>query len=299
MRLSQNCHSFAIFPSPGCSKFRSLVLLVPYDQPLTQLERRGNLPARRFRMRKIFMVAVLGLIATALRAAESPYKESRSTLEKWVETRQLISKTEAAWQSDKETLQQTVQLFERELRSLQEQISKFSTNNSQIAKERGEAEALKNSSDAALKAAREFAAGLETQIKALVPRLPVPLQEILKPLLNRLPTDPNTRMTAAERLQVCVGILSELDKFNNAVSLFSEKRANTKGEDVAVETVYVGLGAAYFTNDAGDFAGTGVPGQKGWDWQTRAELAPTVREIIQIYRNERAARFVSLPAEIR
>ena len=125
------------------------------------------------------------------------------------------------------------------------------------------------------------------------------MQEILRPFLNRIPTDPNTRMTAAERLQVCVGILSELDKFNNGLSLFNEKRRNDKGEEVAVETVYIGLGAAYFTNDAGDFAGVGLPGSSGWEWQTKSELAPTVREVIQIYRNERPARFVSLPAEIR
>jgi hypothetical protein len=248
-------------------------------------------------MRKLLIVIVSGLLVS--RAAESPYKESRSTLEKWVETRQLISRTEASWNSDKETLQQTIQLFERELNSIEEQISKFSTNNTQIARERSEAEALKNSSESALKIGRQFAGELEAQIKALTPRLPVPLQEIIKPLLNRIPTDPNTRMTAAERLQVCVGILSELDKFNNAVSLFSEKRKNEKGEEVAVETVYVGLGAAYFTNDAGDFAGRGVPGATAWEWQTNSQLAPTVREIIQIYRNERPARFVSLPAEIR
>lgn len=250
-------------------------------------------------MRKIFILTVFALVATVLQAAETPYMETRATLEKWVESRQLISKTETAWHSDKETLQQTIQLFEREIGSVEEQISKFSTNNTQIAKERSEAEGLKSSSETALTTARQFATELEGQIKALVPRLPVPLQEILKPLLNRLPTDPDTRMTAAERLQVCVGVLSELDKFNNAVSLFSEKRKNGKGEEVAVETVYVGLGAAYFTNDAGDFAGMGAPGAAAWDWQTKPELAPTVREIIQIYRNERPARFVSLPAEIR
>jgi hypothetical protein len=249
-------------------------------------------------MQKLIVLIVLGVLISRSPAAESPYKEARSSLEKWVETRQLISKTEAEWVSDKETLQQTVQLFERELASLNEQISKFSTNNSQVARERAEADALKSSSETALNVMREFAAGLEANLKLLAPRLPLPLQEILKPLLNRIPSEANTRMSAAERLQVCVGILSELDKFNIGVSLFSEKRTNPKGEEVAVETVYVGLGAAYFVNDSGDFAGIGVPGAKGWNWQTKSELAETIREIIQIYRNERPARFVSLPAEI-
>ena len=106
-------------------------------------------------------------------------------------------------------------------------------------------------------------------------------------------------MPATERAQVIVGILNELDKFNNAVTIFSEKRNNGKGEEVAVETVYVGLGAAYFVNDAGDFAGSGTPGADGWEWTARSELASPVREVIRIYRNEQPARFISLPAVIR
>ena len=62
-------------------------------------------------------------------------------------------------------------------------------------------------------------------------------------------------------MQVLVGVLNELDKFNNAVNIFSEKRKNDQGDEVAVETVYVGLGAAYFVNDADDFAGMGLPGR--------------------------------------
>lgn len=231
-------------------------------------------------------------------AGQSALSETRTALEKWVETRQMISRTETSWKSDKETLEETIALFERELKGVGEQLTKFSTNNTQVAKERDEAEALKGSSEAGLKAAREFAGKFDGEIKGLVPRLPAPLQEILKPLLNRLPSE-NSRMTAAERLQIEVGILNELDKFNNSVSVFSEKRANGKGEEMAVETIYVGLGAGYFANDTGEFAGVGRPGAKGWEWQIEPEIGPAVREAIQIYRNERSARFVSLPATLR
>jgi hypothetical protein len=232
-------------------------------------------------------------------SSENSLEQSRQTLAKWVETRQLISKTEAQWQADKEMLEQTIQLHEREVASLSEEASKYSTNNTQVAKERADAEMLKRSSEDALNTSNRIAAEMETKIKAIVPRLPLPLQEIIKPHLNRFPSDAKTRMTAAERLQVVVGILSEFDKFNSAITLFTEKRTNTQNQEIAVETVYVGLGAAYFTNDSGDFAGVGSPGANGWDWQIKPELGPVVREVIQIYRNERPARFVALPAEIR
>jgi hypothetical protein len=119
-------------------------------------------------------------------------------------------------------------------------------------------------------------------------------------MLARMPTNSvSTRMQATERIQVLVGILNELDKFNNAVTIFNEKRKNEKGDEVAVETVYVGLGAAYFVNDAGDFAGTGSPAPNGWEWSVRPELASSVKEVVRIYRNEQPARFVSLPVTIK
>ena len=245
-------------------------------------------------------LGLLTLLVLPCTAAESRLNEARSTLEKWVETRQLISRTKADWQTDKETLEQSLKLFERELQSVEEQMSKISTNNFQVDKERAQAESLRKSSNDSLERTRQFADGFEAQLTKLAPQLPVPLQEIIKPLLNRLPPDPaNTRMTAAERSQVIVGILNELDKFNNAVTVFSEKRKNEKGEEVAVETVYAGLGAAYFVNDSGDLAGSGVVGKNGWEWTLKSELAASVREVIRIYRNERPARFVTLPAVIR
>jgi hypothetical protein len=230
----------------------------------------------------------------------SSLTKTRTTLEQWVETRQLISKTRGDWQTDKETLEQTRQLFDRELKQVEEQMGKLSTNSTQVEKERTEAEASLKASNEALDRAKQFAAGFEGKLAKLVPRLPVPLREIVKPLLARLPTDAAaTKMQTTERVQVLVGILNEVDKFNNAVNLFSEKRKNEKGEEVAVETVYVGLGAAYFVNDANNFAGTGTPGPNGWEWTVKSEIAAPVREVVRIYRNERPAKFVTLPATIR
>jgi hypothetical protein len=105
-------------------------------------------------------------------------------------------------------------------------------------------------------------------------------------------------MLAAERMQVVVGVLNELDKFNSSVAIFNEKRKNARGEEMAVETVYVGLGAAYFVNAANDFAGTGAPGASGWEWTEQASLAPTIRQVIRIYRSESAPAFIALPASI-
>jgi len=232
--------------------------------------------------------------------AETRLSEARSTLEQWVETRQLISKTQTDWQSDKELLEQSLQLFDRELIVIDEQTAKLATNSAQADKERLQAETQLQSEQTSLERTKEFAADFESRLIKFAPELPTPLQELLKPLLARIPSDAkNTKMPITERVQVLVGVLNELDKFNNAVTIFGEKRNNDKGEAVAVETVYVGLGAGYFVNDAGTFAGMGFPGANGWEWSIKPALASAVREVVRIYRNEQPARFISLPVVVK
>lgn len=249
-------------------------------------------------------IAVLGVLTGSqqLPGAETTdaLTDARLTLEKWVETRQQISKTRTDWQSDKETLEQTIQLFDRELQKVSDDLSKLSTNNVQVEKERKLAEASLKASEESLERTRQFASEFEKQILQLVPRLPAPLQEILKGPLNKLPSSStNTTQSAPERILNVVSILGELEKFNHAVTIFSEKRKNPKGDEVSVETVYVGLGAAYYVNEGGDVAGLGSPGVNGWEWTHQPDLAGRVREVIRIYKNERPAKFILLPVVIK
>jgi len=242
----------------------------------------------------------VGMASAVTSRAQEVITETRSTLQTWVETRQLVSKTRSDWQADKELIEQTIALYEREMKTLDEQMSKVSTNNTQVTKETADAEALKKSSTEALDRARQFATGFEAKLKQTVPQLPAPLQDIVKKDLVRMPADPaNTKMLAAERVQMVVGMLNEFDKFNNSINVFSEKRKNQKGDEVAVQTIYVGLGVAYFVNDTGDFAGFGSPGKEGWQWTVRSELAPMIQEALKVYRNEGPARFITLPMTVQ
>lgn len=232
--------------------------------------------------------------------AVNPLSVVRTGIEQWVQTRQLVSRTRSDWEAEKEILGQSKALFERELASIADQLGKVSTNSTQVDRERASAEKDLKDANAALDHARETVAGLEAKVKALTPVLPRPLLEIMRPLSSRLPDDPKTTKTGVtERLQTVVSLLNEIDKFQNSVTLTSENRKNDRGEEVAVESVYVGLGAAFFVNATGDFAGSGSPGPKGWEWTNQPAIGTSVREIIRIYRGERTATFVALPVTIR
>src|SRR5437868_174239 len=98
-------------------------------------------------LRTIILAAVIG---TGSVRGQTTLNGARSTLDKWVETRQIISKTKSEWQSDKDLLEQSIQLFERELKSVEEQISKVGTNSTQVEKERAQTEVLLKSSNETL-----------------------------------------------------------------------------------------------------------------------------------------------------
>lgn len=242
--------------------------------------------------------ASLYLISGTAFGADS-LSTARDSVAQWVQTQQLISRTRAEWESDKEMLEQSKALLEREMAAVREEMSKQNTNSSAADAERLKFEAELKRSNQALETARELITKLETQVRELLPLLPSPVTSAAQSLINKLPADSSqTRAGAAERMQTVVSLLNEVDKFNNAVTVFTEKRQNSQGEQVSVETVYAGLGAAYFVNESGDFAGYGFPGAKGWEWTIDPALAADVREVIRIYRNERSARFVPLPVTI-
>jgi hypothetical protein len=230
----------------------------------------------------------------------SALTQTRSTLEQWVQTRQLLSRTRSDWDADKETLAQTTALYERELKAIAEQMSKVSTNNVQVEKERLAATAQQTELETAGEKVRTLVAGLEQRVQELAPSFPPPLADKLAGSLKRIPADSaNTKMSGVERMQNVVGILNEVDKFNAAITVVSEIQKNPSGAEVQVETLYLGLAQAYFVDKAGKYAGIGTPAATGWQWTPNNQLADKIQKAIAIYKNAAPAEFVSLPVQIK
>lgn len=250
----------------------------------------------------LLCLGAVGFGPTPLRAEDESGRlaTARETVAQWVQARQLISGTKTGWESDRETLEQTKALFERELAQVREQFSKVSTNSSVADQERDAAEKeLKQDADA-LEAGTALVAQLEGKARSVLPLLPAPLLATLKSVTDRLPADSsNTKAAVTERLQTVVALLNEVDKFNNAVTVAPEKQANAKGEQVAVDTLYLGLSGAWFVDATGELAGSGTPTAKGWQWKIQPEIAAQVREAVAIYRSQKPAAFVALPASVQ
>ncbi|MGZ8900751.1 MAG: DUF3450 family protein, partial [Limisphaerales bacterium] len=247
----------------------------------------------------ICMVLTVSALVSAYASEDrANVEQTRETLAKWVETRQLLAKARGDWEADREVLQQTIKAFEKELTTVEEQFTKTGGGSAQVEKERAELLQQKESLHAANVRVKELLLSLETSLQKISNSLPSPLLSKIDVLLKRIPANPaETKMTVLERMQTVVGILSEVDKFNGAISVNAEIQKNAQGEEVQVKVLYLGLGQAYWV-DKGGRAGSGFPGAQGWTWSENSALADRVARAIAIHEASQPADFVSLPATI-
>ena len=242
-----------------------------------------------------------GLTAGSGFAQESKFDKARAHIEKWVETRQLIASRDADWRVERESIGQSIGLLQREIDLLKAEIDKSEQVDSEADAEKkritlnlGELKKANQVVDAALW-------GMERQTLALIARFPEPLRDRISNVRSRIPLEKKDLRgrSAAERMQNVVAVLNEADRFNSAITLAIEVRKDPDGKDRQVQVLYLGVGQAYFADQGGTFAGTGVPAAKGWEWSANAALGKAIRKVIDIYENERGAEFVPVPVNIQ
>jgi hypothetical protein len=129
--------------------------------------------------------------------------------------------------------------------------------------------------------------------------VPAPLQEKLQPLFQRLPEDPvNTKVAVAERFQNVLGILNEINKSNNEITVGFEVRTLADGRPSEVQSLYVGLAQGYYLSARGE-AGIGRPTVDGWSWVSSKAVAPDVLMALEILQGKQTPAFVPLPVKMQ
>lgn len=224
----------------------------------------------------------------------------RAALEKWVETRKVISAEQRDWELGKEMLNERIDVVQSEIDSLRGKIKDAQDSIGEADKKRVELVDENEKLKAVSTALGETVIALENATKDLLQRLPDPLRERVKPLSQRLPDNPQeTKQSLSERFQNIVGILNEVDKFNREITMTSEVRTLPDGSSAEVTAVYAGIGQSWYASADGKTAGTGTSSPDGWVWTADNRIAPQVSAVISILKNEQVASFVELPLEVQ
>lgn len=245
-----------------------------------------------------FLALSCSLIPAGL-LAQSNISETRDVLDKWVETRQIISEEKADWRTERSILSDTVTLLSHEIERLGKTLEDLEASATAADEDRSELAAEKEKLSEAASVVEASIAGLEDQMKRIIPALPTPLVDKIKPLIRRLPDDSSdTELSLGERVQNIVGILSQADKFNTTLTATSESREIEGGKVVEVRTLYWGLAMAYYVDASGEYAGIGYPGADGWEWPRIEDTGAKINRLLDVYEGAGEIQFVEVPARI-
>lgn len=232
-------------------------------------------------------------------SSSTQLEETRVKYGKWIETQQLISKERKDWQQGKEVLVGRLELVKQEIGTLHEKIAETRAHVEETHLKR---DVLRDQSDdlqASTAGLGQAVTGLEARLKQLFAAVPEPVQTRLQPLYQRIPDDPEkTKASVAERFQNVLGILNELNKANNEISVNYEIHELAGGKPAEVKALYVGLAQAYYVSAGGE-AGIGRPTADGWKWESSKAVANDVLTALEILQGKHTPAFVPLPAKLQ
>jgi septal ring factor EnvC (AmiA/AmiB activator) len=254
-----------------------------------------------FRLLATFATALLLLrgAAVAQEATGPDVDGTRAALANWAETSRLLSKEKQDWQLGKETLRDRIDLLRREIATMQKRITDAEASIDTTDKKRGELAAEDEHRKVTEKMLQERVQQLERSTLDLLPRLPEPLREQVKPVSQLIPTRPEEVKTRLdERYRNVLYVCKQVHKWNREITLKSEVHTQPNGTSVEVAVMYVGIGQGYYASGDGKVAGAGTATAAGWVWTPNNELATDIALAIAILKNEKVAQFVRLPVQI-
>ncbi len=225
---------------------------------------------------------------------------TRDTLEKWVETRRLLSEEKRDWALAKDMLTSRAEILRGEVTEVDGRITEAEKSITDADRKAADLVAKNDALKLASSELATMAATLETRTKDLVKRLPDPIREKLRPLTQRLPEDPTkSELPLSTRFQNIVGIVNEVNKFNRELTVTSEVRKLADGSSAEVTAVYLGLAQGYYVGGGGKLAGVGGATENGWTWTAANEYAPQIAKVVAILKNENPAEFVPVPLGVK
>jgi len=232
-------------------------------------------------------------------ASEGGVEDVRGRYSEWVQLRKTISGEAASWTEDEAIIKDQIAVLEREKESLQGMIDAAEQSSDSAKEERADLLAKRDDAIDAVSVLERKLPDYESRLLVLAASFPKPLLEEVRPLLNRIPKPTeSTRQSVGLRIQNIVGILSQMDKFNQGVTVCSEIKDIGEGGTVEVKTIYIGLGIAYFVDRNAQYAGFGEPAPDGWKWNVDPTMAKSVQDLITIYENASKASFITIPVKI-
>ncbi len=244
---------------------------------------------------------VLGIAVGAVgfepAGAAAELEEVRDSVSRWVEVESTLSREAIAWKEKRALLEDLLAVTGAEVEALKGQLTATESLVDEAQKRRLELGAQRDRDALLASDVEAFLGEFENRVRELAGRMPQPLLKKLERTLARLPSDSQeSTLGIAERMQTVIGILTEIQRFDSTVTTSDELLEDGDGQTREIQTLYFGLGAAFFVTPDGEEAGVGRATAEGWTWTPQSDLAKEVQAALAMATGtSREARFLSLP----
>lgn len=249
----------------------------------------------------ILILAVMSISVSAERLyATDLLTDTKSAIQEWVRTEQLVSQENQQWEEEKASLNSILKILSAEEQELGEQIALAQEVASRADEERASLVEQLSSYQEISQLLESRITDYERQLVLIVAYLPQMLRSELAPRIARLNSaTQGSSPSLSERTQTLLSLMSEIDTFDGRLTLTTELISNSQNEPVEVRVLYLGLSRAFYVNNNATSAGFGVPTETGWQWQAQDELSETIARSLDIYETRITPQLISLPMQVQ
>ena len=225
--------------------------------------------------------------ASGLEAVESVATE-------WARIRSETVREESDWRWQKDFLESTLAALMDRARILEDKRDYLEAASARLRRNFVDQDDRNEEAEAFFERARERRESLGRELTRLRPMLPPRLSAALEYTYLSLE---DTSLGLSERIQAAATIFNRCSQFNNAIT-YSEEMATMAPEEKPqfVSVLYWGLSHGYALDSATGLSYLGRPGEAGWGWEPRPEIAAAVAQLMAVYHDEMAPSFVEVPA---
>jgi len=227
-------------------------------------------------------------------AAVERIEATREAIRAYVQVRQDIARLTNEWAAEKDLIERRLALYESERERLEVQIAETEAETTSAERRIAEVNAEIADLRAATAIVAEALPAIEDRLRTLSAFFPEPLARKVNPFIGQM-----GRGRVAERMSYVVGVLNEVDRFNNEFTPATMQKSLEDGRQIVVDVLYAGLGGAYWADASGTTGGMLTPARDGWESHQMDEHAATIRMALDWQKGEnKPASFVSLPFQL-
>jgi hypothetical protein len=246
--------------------------------------------------RTILYAVLLGslLIPMISFAAENPVEDIHQLTMQWTGLEHQKDLLRKNWRGDKPVLEQQLSLLERESKELNQFLKESAQEQDEVEQRRLELLEQQTRLEKEQSSLEQSLKQAAIRLRTLHIQLPPPLVEGWDEELPRL-EDP--LLTSSERLQLVLNLLSQLDDFQQKVTLNETVMILTDGKEYLVKQVFLGLSHGWYVTADQSHAAAGTASPDGWQW-TPVTHGERIAHIIAILERRMNPELITMPLQL-